>query len=53
LGREDGAAPPVEDGVVEADDELEAVIGAPEDVYLEEQPPLPIEDMPLTSFSPF
>ena len=47
LSAEDSAAPTVEHGVVEAEDVLEALIGAAEDVDAEERPTLPVEDVPL------
>src|SRR5205085_7125169 len=52
LGGEHRAAPPVEQRVVEAEDVLEALIRAAEDVYMEERPALPVEDVPLAPLHP-
>src|SRR5215217_804572 len=53
LGAEHRPAPTVEHGVMEAEDELEALVGAPEDVYVEERAAPPVEDMPLAPLRPF
>src|SRR5262245_62777720 len=49
---QDRAAPAVQHGVVEAQDELEALIRPPEYVDVEQWPSFPVEDVALARFDP-
>src|SRR5215212_11671934 len=53
LRRQYGPAPTVEHRVMEAENELEALLRATEYVDMEQRPILPVEDMAFTSFRPF